>query len=68
MFVEVNGRLLDYKDYSERLKQLKQVLESEFSELAETYGFKEINNLLVNKELNLAINIEFQRINYLKEI
>ncbi len=68
MFVKINNRILDYKEYSEDLKKTKDLLREELTKICSIYGFEEKKDYLLNEDLNLAVKLEFKTINFLKKI
>ncbi|MFT4311034.1 MAG: hypothetical protein ACMXX7_00220 [Candidatus Woesearchaeota archaeon] len=64
MFVEVNEKIYDKKQYFELIQKLELLISGELEEVSRKYGFENFEN----KNLNLKIDFKIIMINYLKEI
>ena len=68
MFVKVNNKILDLEEYSKDIRKTKDIVFDELEKICKLYGFEECKGYLINKDLNLAIKLEFKTINYLKPV
>lgn len=68
MFVKINNKILDLEEYSKDIRKTKDIVFDELEKICNIYGFEECKGYLINKDLNLAIKLEFKTINYLKPV
>jgi hypothetical protein len=67
MFIEINGTILDKKEYSRKVILLKRLLKYEFSEIIRKYGFKKCKEdkgrcsaTFVSEDTFLRVKIVFE--------
>ncbi|MGV8161882.1 MAG: hypothetical protein ACP5N2_00940 [Candidatus Nanoarchaeia archaeon] len=61
MFVEINGRILDEREYKREVLLLKRLIECECSEVISKYGFKIRKNVFVHENTGLKIKLLFEK-------
>jgi hypothetical protein len=66
MFVEINGRILDKRENDRKVLLLKRLLQYEFSELTNKYGFSSEGKdkedfVFCNKQTGLRVKVSFEQ-------
>ncbi|MBU0665910.1 MAG: hypothetical protein ABIC91_04020 [Nanoarchaeota archaeon] len=61
-FIEVNNRILDYEEYCKDLTLLINELMIATHDVVRMYGFEKKENEFMNKDLNLKITLNFEKL------
>lgn len=57
MFIEVNGRILEKREYEREILLLKRLVEIEFQEVINQYGFRKKGKYFLHKKTGLKISL-----------
>jgi hypothetical protein len=60
-FITINGRILDYSQYSEEVLLLKKWIDADLSEYFEKLGFERKGSVFYNRKLDLEIKVAVKK-------
>lgn len=61
-FVKINNRILDYSKHSRECLLVKNHIIISIYDLVKVYGFEKTRQGFVNKDLNLKLNLKFEKL------